>query len=444
MTAPTAAPGSLSMLELVAGMLSRDHPRATEFAAEVQSRWEASRAQLRTDDVWNEDLDEWLHSASPDQLAPVEQARQYLAALTLIYELWVLQEADVRPDGLWASQYAPTRVHEILRREMSRVPSPFDGPEDNIDPLGSSASWLALWADLALFGDARRLIDQHYLLAGDLRYVLPPEHLEVCAQALAELRGPWSLPEFLASPVGKDYYRPQQPTPPSTLAGLDVALGRRGALITEADVIAAQVATDAAIGREAQRVAAEEPFEPTADLDPTRAPRDHLVGVHGAMRDMELFLSLARGLQDLAADRTMRVDGRPVPADLENWVLYEHYQAAAFRPPGQRRPASTISIAGMRLRFTTPPEIGVVMAEAEVAGKVNWFLPDSLGGILAILDQPDALYRIAKIRQGVDQLGDALAATESTSSAADRLLTERRAATHPGSIDPRVTGRGRS
>lgn len=442
MTAPTAAPGSLSMLELVTGMLTREHPRATEFAAEVQGRWEASRAQLRTDDVWNEDLDEWLHSASPDQLAPVEQARQHLAALTLIYELWVLQEADVRPDGLWASQYAPTRVHEVLRRELSRLPSPFDGPEDNIDPLGSSASWLAAWADRALFGDARRLIDEHYLLAGDLRYMLPPEHLEVCAQALAELRGPWSLPEFLASPVGKDYYRPQQPTPPSMLAGLDVALGRPGALITEADVIAAQIATDAAIEREAQRVAAEEPFEPTADLDPARAPRDHLVGVHGAMRDMELFLSLALGLQELAADRTMRVDGRPVPADLTHWVLDEHYRAA-HRPPGERRLASTISIAGMRLGFTIPPEIGMVMAEAEVAGKVNWFLPDSLGGILAILDQPDALYRVAKIRQGVDQLGDALAAINSTSSAANRLVTER-PAIHSAHVDPRVTGHGRS
>lgn len=149
--------------------------------------------------------------ASPGDHAAVEDARQFLATQTLIHELWVLQEAGVAPADLYASADTLRRVHGILNREIARTDPAF-GPDGDIvrepDELDAAAAHLAYWSRLALFGLGDRLIEDQLRLAGAMEQELAQNRYRLTGDALVELRGPWSLEEHLANPVGKQYLEP--------------------------------------------------------------------------------------------------------------------------------------------------------------------------------------------------------------------------------------------
>lgn len=160
--------------------------------------------------------------ASPDGLAAaVEDARQFLATHTLIHELWVLQEAGVVPADLYASPDTLRRAHRILNREIERAAPEF-GPDGEVirqpDDLDDAAAHLAYWSRLALVGRGDRLIEDQLRLAGSMREDLAQNRYLQSRDALAELRGPWSLEEHLANPVGKQYLEPRPPLATDTAA----------------------------------------------------------------------------------------------------------------------------------------------------------------------------------------------------------------------------------
>lgn len=419
---------TISVINLVPAMLNDVDPQHVEFAREVQRRWAGAAAQKALA-IQGFGQPNW-QGPSPDvDRSLIEQARQYLAMQTLIYELWVFQEAGVEPNALWADPDAATRVFRVIEREHARA-SAHLGPNGELldlpDPYGAGAKNLARWVDLAVFGDEQYLIEDQYRLAGSMDGDLLAQHVELCAQALAELGGPWSLDAFLTDPVGREYYRAQPAMPRDGLAGLDVALGRRGQAITTDEVAAIVMDTDMAIDAQARSVASHGVGESPPEIDPSKVPREHLIGVLGELRQLDQFLSEALAVRQLAADTIARVDGRPVPRDMLPRVMGWHREAAGRFPP---RLPGPITVAGIQVTFAKDP-VFETAAIANVAGRTKKFAMDNLGGLLTILDQPaeDALTAIAKIRVHIDRLDHHLA-TSSTNVARQPTTRARREVT---------------
>lgn len=221
----------------VALLRGPDPAHAPEILDEINRRWALAGRQQGL--AMHSVLAEMTRAAepppsSPDDLAAVEDARQFLATQTLVHELWVLQEADVTPADLYASVDTIRRVHRILNRELARADPAF-GPDGEIvhepDELDDAATHLAHWSRIALFGRGDQLIADQLRLAGAMDQDLTQSRYLLTQDALAELHGPWSLEEHLANPVGKQYLRRSHPGPklscsPAWRWRLDARTGR--------------------------------------------------------------------------------------------------------------------------------------------------------------------------------------------------------------------------
>jgi hypothetical protein len=317
----------------------------------------------------------------------------------------VLQEANIEPDRLWTGPDAIRAVYAVIAREANRSDAhpTLDGQVvGEEDPLGRGAQHLSYWVDLALFGDEHILVEDQYRLAGDIREDTLQHQFDLCCQALADLRGPWSIQQALPAGVGKTYHLAQKPTPSDQIPGLAVALGRGGHTITLADIQAAQRAADAAITAEVGRLDGTAPYVPTPDVDPALVPRSRLITLAAGLQEFEQFLTAALGVRSLAADRVVRVDGRPVLREHVPWLLGAFQEAG-----GGWRFKSPITFAGLQITFTRDPDTRPV-AMVNCAGTVKRYTPDALGEMLAIIDTPDALARLANVRQAVHHLDTAL------------------------------------
>lgn len=402
------------MLDLALAMHDFDHPQQRDLIAEVQRRWDAASEQrtLMWRPPWEVDKADDLRPQV--DIAAVEQARLYLAAQTLIYERWVLQEADIEPAALWTGPDAVRAVYAVITREANRQDAHLT-PEGLVigeeDPVGLGARHLSYWVDLALFGDANVLIEDQYRLAGDMREDTLQQQFELCCEALADLDGPWSIQQALAGQVGKTYYQPQTPGPSDQIPGLDVALGRQGQVITVADIQAARHVADTAITAEVQHLDNAGPYAPSPDVDPEFVPRSQLVSLAAGLREFDQFLTAALGMRSLAADRVVRIDGRPVPRDQVPWLLGAFQEAA-----GGWRFNGSITFAGLQITFTRDPNFRPV-ATVDCAGTVQRYDPDRLAEVLAFIDAPDAPARLAKVRQAVHHLDAALTTPDHPSRA---------------------------
>lgn len=418
---------SMPMIDLATAMLTGDDPRHHNLVAEVQRRWDAAAQQQ---DQLAREHPPW-HVPSPE-LAAIEEARQYLAIQVLIYELWVFQQADVAPEALWADRAAMSSVRRILDREHRRPLAHLGPGRDPIalpDPLGDGAVGLARWADFAIFGDEQDLVDELALFAGTLRDDVLEQQVELCAQALDQLDGPWALVTFMANPVGKQYYLPRpvlsaetlDPTE-RTIPGLDTALGQRGHLVTEADVTAVVVDTDMAISSEADKLVAQGFVKLPPQIDPTQVSGDHLHRALANMRQTDRLLTEGLALRQLARDDITRVDGRPVARELVPWVMDLHRDNPRRKwYPSQNQPPhrfpGPITIAGLQITHADDPDLGIA-AVVRATEAVITCSPQTLTEVLAILDQPaeDALMTIAHMRVHIDKLGRHLAASPGTTN----------------------------
>lgn len=400
----------------VALLRGPDPSHAPEVLDEINRRWVAAGRQQAL--TFRSALAEMTHAAAPqpsssDDPAAVEDARQFLATQTLIHELWVLQEAGVIPADLYASVDTIRRVRRVLNREIARADPAF-GPDGEVvrepDGLDDAAAHLAYWSSLALFGRGDQLVAGQLRLAGVMDPDLTQNRYLLTRDALAELAGPWSLEEHLVDPVGKQYLEPQ-PLWPQTqlLTSLEVALGRPDQPVTTAEL--AQAGTDfhATLWAERDYVARDDPPTTLGGLDPTHSDPGYRQRLLEKTRDLTEVFSTALELATLAADRVVRVDGRPVPRENVAWILGLH-QDGVHQLNGH---AGVISFAGLRITFRPEKTIGAV-AVVDAAGVQKELLPETLAATLAVLDDPHGITYLAKLMVGLELADEHATATGAT------------------------------
>jgi hypothetical protein len=418
MTGPDAGVPSIPMAELAVSLhsLDPDTPEFQVISEEVLRRWNAAGEQhaLSRQAFGDETRSEQFREGYQPEL--VEEARQFLGVQTLIHERWVLQEAGVEPALLFCDPASTEQVWTILGREQDRAELE-RGPDGELladaDPGARAIDHLTYWSTLALFGSGESLVQDQRRLAGQMMEEIVEGRFRLCRQYLAQLHGSWSLDAVIAQQVGKAYHGPLDPLDNELRLGLDVALGRPGDTVTDEQVYAAYGQTKQLLAAEMARVAREDPPEPIGDLGPNYRTLAQRQSLHETMQGMADFLTLAVSVASLAADRVVRVDGRPVPRENVPAVL------AAHRDSVQRLVGyhGTLSVAGLRITFENDPTGGPV-AIVDAAGAKRRFQPDdSLAQILAVTTEPRPLPYVAKMRVGFDALGERLAA-ESRASAA--------------------------
>ncbi|ONI92805.1 hypothetical protein ALI22I_01910 [Saccharothrix sp. ALI-22-I] len=366
------------MIQLVPAALTPGHPDEAEHRAEIQRRWDLATALRST---VSPPTPATVRPQAPTSTTPmvnrspqdsasvastVESARCYLGALTEIHSLWVLQEAGVRPERLYAEPDAARQVIAVLERETARA--------EGYNPVGLAARHMAHWTDLALLREPRALYDDQTRQAGHMATALLEQCAWVCTDALARLHGPWTLQQALAVPgLGKQPYLFRDAASWDTLPTLDVALGRPGDTITRAELDRARAATRAEIAA----AAAAHPPPPAAGVDERTQRR----------REEVAFLVEALGMVALAADSDLRVDGRPVARDLRDRVLGLHREAAAARTPSAV-PTTTITVAGLRIDHAFDRTVGAVVVDIRADQAVLRFPAHRLPAVLDTLLQP--------------------------------------------------------
>lgn len=394
------------MLELIQRMAGDDKATRRRAAGEVQRRWNAA-AEVQGQAWTAFHPPGWSHRGAepappepvdiPYNHAAIDDARQLLSGMTLINELWILQRAGVAPADLFLERDGPARVYEVLNAEYDLEQT--EPGDDQL--LVEGAEYLARCVERTLFGESARILADHLRLAGNMRSDLLQECVELTMLAHAELDSAWTLQSFLADPAGSGYYLPQPAGPRNPYEQIAIALGRQGNPPTRADIDASHAETRAELGAEVGRVIRDDPPKKAPELH--GMPHAKLVSMHAEMDDFANFLQAALGLRRLAEDHVVRLDGRAVAPDMRGWVL-ETLTNRARLPDLE---VGTLTLAGAQVTFTVDRR-GVV-AQADVAGTRKEFATDNLRAVLAVLESPDALTTIAKMRAGVDQIGRSLA-----------------------------------
>ncbi|MFJ5984475.1 hypothetical protein [Lentzea sp. NPDC092896] len=398
------------MLNLVQHMAGGNTAANRRASDEVQRRWDTA-VQYRNAELqvlfppgrtWHS------QSPTPDDvpyhLAAIDDARQLLSVMTLVHELAILQRAGVHPAELFIQPDGPGRVFEELNAEHDLSHT---GPSN--DPLETDAAQLfARWVERSLFGASAQVLRDHREAAGFMH----PDGLQWCIEltrrACARLEGPWTLESFLTNPVGSGYYLPQTTSPRSPYEGTAVALGRQGAPLGKAEIDASRAQADADLAAEINRVIAE---DPPKDLPELRdMPQDKLAGMHAEMRSVADLLAAALCVRRLAEDHGVRLDGRLVAPGGRGWVLDHLISRARFA----MAEVGTLTLAGTQVTFARDDR-GVV-ATVDAAGIRKEFASDSLRDILAVLEFPGTLTTVAKMRAGVDRIGEHLSAERASPS----------------------------
>ncbi|ONI92807.1 hypothetical protein ALI22I_01920 [Saccharothrix sp. ALI-22-I] len=428
-------PSTAAAIELVLASLTRDHPDRAAGAAELRRRWERAEHASELRDTAVERAGDGFTRLDPATAqraasaagydpADLEPARAYLGALTLIYERWVLQEAEVEPENLYATPEHTARVHDVLHREATRHETHLENGAPVPDPLGAGAWYLSRAVELALFAAPDQLHDQLLRWAGSLHEDSLREQRLLCSEALPRLHGPWALEHALAGPgLGKDYHRPHQSTGTPVVTGFDIALGRPGlpAADAEAELATARQAVRAELAAEIARLTGTTALQDgSTAAQPEAGSLADTAGNHVAG-----FFTAALAVTRIAADDLMRVDGRPVPGDMRGHVLSEHYAAGPWHEMITSKPdvavqralpSTTITVAGLTIDFRPDANARVemhelnaagtmttrfdlarpVVAEINAAGVSARFDFRRLHGLLDVLGSPDAVARIAR------------------------------------------------
>lgn len=343
----------LAAVELVPAALNSAHSLFGPASAEVWHRWHAARG----------------HQPGGEA---VEQARQILAMLTLIQELWTFQQAGVEPAALYADRDNPGRLRALLDRDTN------DG----------DASPAASLAALAIFGTDQALLDKQTALVDQLDDEQLRAQLVMGARTLTMLHGPWALSMLLADPVGRPYVWPHGNAPQ--------VFRRCGA-----DIATATAIIDMVIAEEIQRIAEDFPAEELA-TEVSRLPADRVATMHHEVDTFTRFLAAALAAHYATGEPwDVRVDDRPVPPALVSWVLDLHRDADS----SGGYPASSITVGGLRIRFALDADQQTTVAQLDAAGTVERVAPDGLLGLLRMLSAPEAVTTAAKLRLTGERLG---------------------------------------
>ncbi|WP_309114649.1 hypothetical protein [Saccharothrix sp.] len=389
---------TVPMIEVVPAALLAD---ANPYQDEIRRRWELAtrtpdgslRPQLGPNNAW------WPESGAPDpDPVAVEHARSYLGVLTLIHNLWTLQEADIAPNRIFASPDGPQRVVEVLRREYARgerqqaleantepephaeIPGQLAMNVADDDPLGAAAAFLAMRTEEALLHQPRVLDISLNRLAGRAHPQFLADIAEVCKGILRRLHGPWTLERFLVDPVGEDFYLFHDPEEFVPATGLDVALGRLGEPVSHKEIRSI---------RDELRTAVNERAATLTDLpalDPATVDGPRLQRMHATMREHLDFFLDALAVVDLAADHHARVDGRPIAPELRGHFLAMH-QSAAHHGRGAV-PTTHITVAGLIISHRHDHAIGETVVDIAAANSERTLPVDELPQVLAMLLQP--------------------------------------------------------
>ncbi|MFJ8966726.1 hypothetical protein ACIRG5_45755 [Lentzea sp. NPDC102401] len=385
------------MLDLVRQMAGDDKTASRRAAAEVQRRWNAA-AGFRESTWSSSDSRQSTPSEWPFDLAAVDDARQYLSVLTLVNELSVLQRADVHPAEVFLRNDGPVRIYDVLNADDNRGHS--EWADDEPQPEG--AELLSRWSERTLFGEHARVLDEHLRLAGWMRHDLLQECTEHAVLAAAQLEGPWTLESFLAEHTGTHHHLPLTAGPQDPCAAIAIALGRPGNPPTRAMINASHVQTGAELAGETDRITRE---DPPLDLPEVREwSADRLRSSHAEMQSFVEFLTAALGVHRLAEDHVVRLNGRAVSPSLRGWVL--HHLISRVRFPEWE--VGTLTLAGAQITFKADHDGAIATVDA--AGTRKEFFTDSLPAVLVALESPNALTHLAKMRVGVDRIGQHLSA----------------------------------
>jgi hypothetical protein len=159
-------------------------------------------------------------------------------------------------------------------------------------------------------------------------------------------------------------------------------------------------------------------------------------------QDLTDFFGAALELATLAADRVVRVDGRPVARENVPWIMGLH-QDGVRQFNGH---AGVISFAGLRITFRPENTIGAV-AVVDAAGIHKELIPETLAATLALLDSPQGITQLAKLHVGLEMAEENTATF--TAGQPPQRHTERHerprttATPHPSAQPPDSTRRGR-
>ncbi|MEU0529188.1 hypothetical protein [Amycolatopsis tolypomycina] len=119
------------------------------------------------------------------------------------------------------------------------------------------------------------------------------------------------------------------------------------------------------------------------------------------LRGMVEFFAAALAPARLAADATIRVDGRSVAPEALDRVL----QRLRAGPSDNAADGSLLEVAGTQVRFRRDPHRQAV-AVATTDGRTRDFTADSLAILLWLLQQPpgDAVAHVARMQVALDRL----------------------------------------
>lgn len=128
------------------------------------------------------------------------------------------------------------------------------------------------------------------------------------------------------------------------------------------------------------------------------AERDRLAE---QLRGMVEFFAAALAPARVAADATIRVDGRPVAPGTLDRVL-QRLRATA---PDNATEGSLLDVAGTQVQFRRDPHLQAV-AVATTDGRTRKFATESLATLLWLLQQPpgDAVAHVARMQVALDRL----------------------------------------
>lgn len=156
-----------------------------------------------------------------------------------------------------------------------------------------------------------------------------------------------------------------------------------------------------ALREERDRVARDDPPTRLGLLDQSHGDPEYRQRLWENTQDLADFFSTAFELATLAADRVVRVDGRPVSRENVPWIIDLH-QDGVRQFNGF---AGVISFAGLRITFRPEKSIGAI-AVVDAAGTRKELTPDALGATMALLDSPQGITHLAELQVDLELAED--------------------------------------
>lgn len=167
-----------------------------------------------------------------------------------------------------------------------------------------------------------------------------------------------------------------------------------------ADVALALSTVEALIGDSMRQIADEFRIEEiVADVD--RKSPEELAAIRADVQRVQRFLTAALVAHRASGEPTgVHVDGQMVPRELVSVLLDLHPDTAERA----QQPASMITVVGLRIRFVVEADAPPTVAFVDASGTAHRFTLEQVPGALAILERPNVLTIVARMRLMIDQL----------------------------------------